>query len=160
MALQSNVAQGQGVRTPSDIAVSTDACAMIAAARVSGFSDTNEKQWLADCGRHPNGDLCRSTKKFIEDSTKRPMPDLICQGKVGHPMIHVDDQPPPGPNAQFDDACSMLTAARISGFHDVNEPDWIANCARHPDQSICQKTKKYIEDGTHRQETDLVCGKN
>jgi hypothetical protein len=57
-----------------------DACVMFAASRLSGYPDPKESELLAQCKRHPNRDFCRQTKKWIEDKSNRPVPELTCGG--------------------------------------------------------------------------------
>ena len=62
-----------------------DACAMFASSRVAGYRDEKEPEWIATCSRHPDRAICDATKKFMEDSLHRPVPELMCGTKGAAP---------------------------------------------------------------------------
>jgi hypothetical protein len=150
-ALQPNEGRGQ---TLTGQALFTDACAMLAGARISGFSEPQENEWLANCAKA--GEMCQETKNFIEKRTGRPVSDLVCP-VGGAKMFHLDEAPQ-ATQTRFDDACALLAASRISNVHDLKEPDWISNCSKNPDRKLCETTKKFIEDKAQRLVPELVCG--
>jgi hypothetical protein len=63
-----------------------DACAMFAAARVSGYHDEKEPYWIATCSHHPDRGICDAARRFIEDSIHKPVPELVCGNKGAAPV--------------------------------------------------------------------------
>jgi len=59
--------------------------------------------------------------------------------------------------SRFDNACAMYAAFKAAGLSDPKMPEWIADCARHPDKGMCATTKIFVED-KGISSSELVCG--
>ena len=56
-----------------------DACAMLAATIVAGYSgDASIPKWATDCSQHPKNETCVATRKFILDNKKALPAELVC----------------------------------------------------------------------------------
>jgi hypothetical protein len=98
-----------------------DACAMFAATRVAGYRDEKEQEWIATCSRHPDRATCDATKKFVEDTIHRPVPELVCGTKGAAPPRRTDPaQQPAAPPPKAADANapvqSGVTLSRRLGY--------------------------------------------
>jgi hypothetical protein len=156
-----------------------DACSRFAVARVAGYHDQDEQEWIAKCASHPDQETCRATKLHIEDAIHNSVPELVCGAPTradrSRPAANPkpasktretptlsgpsSDAPPDPLKARFDDACAMFAAARVAGYRDLNEQRWIANCSRHPERETCYATKQFIEEATRHPLPELACGK-
>jgi hypothetical protein len=71
-----------------------------------------------------------------------------------------DKTPPPeSTRAKFDDACALLATTAVADLYNAQEEQkLLADCARHPDPSVCENTKQFIEEHHSHAMPELVCG--
>jgi hypothetical protein len=150
-----------------------DACAQYATSKVAGFNHEKMDQWISDCSRHPDKLTCDATKKYVEDAI-RSASELICgtkgefparndrkelkpSGRSGSGYFNLELLPKPDPTtARFDDACAMIAATRSAGYGHEKMGEWLSDCSKHPNQSVCVATKTFLVD-QGRKASDLIC---
>jgi hypothetical protein len=148
-----------------------DNCAMLATAMVSGKFKAKEQEYLAGCARHPDASVCQNTKNFIETGLEHPLPELVCRGKSNAPSRADQGNPTSPGQPQRDgfkeldklgsdptDACSRYVVLKVGGYADTRAKEWLARCSRHPDPSVCQNAKNFMEE-SGQPAPELVCGK-